>query len=315
LDELRYALNRLEQLTEHFHQLGIALLEDLDAADEKKGVKENDGVAKRGAKTPADKIPPGVIDVPKEAETPDIQESSPKPTTRRQYHRSPSATAADILLSANAHFLSISEKDEEEMVELIRRVAELVVLSERMAGQILQGTSNDNVDGGDSSVGGGKSDDGKDGVNNHDAQDNDAAASPYLALFELFCERNALANIVNIVTGAAFVPRKEQQSRENSSNNLQNIPAKKTRASFTTLNGTSTPQILPPLTIATQAIQSVSILIQNVSRATSLYFLLSNNRVNDLIALPIHLYKRAEMNHAHYARFAKRGAKRPVSYV
>ncbi|KAL7522681.1 hypothetical protein ACHAWX_007364 [Stephanocyclus meneghinianus] len=315
LEELRYALNRLEQLTEHFHHVGMALLQDLDAAEQKNGVKQNDGIAKREAKTPADKSLTGTTDVSKDKDSPDTKESSYKPTTRKQYRRSPSATAADLLLSSNAHFLSISEKDEEEMVELIRRVAELVVLSERMAGQILEGNATGNVDTGDSSVGGEKNDHKKDGGNSTDAEDNDAAASPYLALFELFCERNALANIVNVVTGAAFAPRKDQQSRENSSNNLQNIPANKTRASCTTLKATSTPQILPPLTIATQAVQSVSILVQNVSRATSLYFLLSNNRVNDLIALPIHLYKRAEMNHAHYARFAKRGAKRPVSYL
>eukprot|EP00804_Cyclotella_cryptica_P001221 CCRYP_012724-RA/>CCRYP_012724-RA protein AED:0.24 eAED:0.24 QI:0/-1/0/1/-1/1/1/0/959 len=315
LEELRYALNRLDQLTENFHAVGTALLEDLDAANEKKEAKENENITKRGATNTDDKVLTGAIDVSTEKLSVDNRESSSNPTTKKHYQRSPSATAADLLLSSNAHFLSISEKDEAEMVELIRRVAELVVLSERMAGQILEGTTNGNVDSGDSSGGGEQNDDGKDGAKNKDGADNDAAASPYLALFELFCERNALANIVNIVTGVAFAPRQDLQSREHSSNNIPNTPATKTPTSFPKFNATSIPHLLPPLTIATQAIQSVSILIQNVSRATSLYFLLSNNRVNDLIALPIHLYKRAEMNHAHYARFAKRGSKRPVSYV
>ena len=46
--------------------------------------------------------------------------------------------------------------------------------------------------------------------------------------------------------------------------------------------------LLPPLEIATQAIQSISILVQNVKRATSLFFLLSNNFVNQLINFPTH---------------------------
>ena len=52
--------------------------------------------------------------------------------------------------------------------------------------------------------------------------------------------------------------------------------------------------LLPSLKVATQAVQSVSILVQNVSRATSLYFVLSNNYINALIDLPLHLYSAAE---------------------
>jgi Uncharacterised conserved protein len=52
--------------------------------------------------------------------------------------------------------------------------------------------------------------------------------------------------------------------------------------------------MLPPLRIAIQALQSISILIQNVSRATSLYVILSNNHINALIALPTTLYATAE---------------------
>ncbi|GKY95100.1 hypothetical protein MPSEU_000474000 [Mayamaea pseudoterrestris] len=50
------------------------------------------------------------------------------------------------------------------------------------------------------------------------------------------------------------------------------------------------PLMLPPIEIARQGLQSVSILIQNVSRATSLFIILSNNRINDLIDLPLDAY-------------------------
>jgi hypothetical protein len=46
--------------------------------------------------------------------------------------------------------------------------------------------------------------------------------------------------------------------------------------------------------VATQVLQSISILIQNVSRATSLYMILSNNYINKLMGLPLDLYTAAE---------------------
>ena len=146
-------------------------------------------------------------------------------------------------VARGVRFVEMESKEEFETVELLRRIAELVAVSERKAGRILARTTDD-----------------------------EAAALPHLAPFELFCERNALANVVNIVTGAAFTSRKPEME----------IPTSTTTC------------LLPPLSIATQAVQSVSILVQNVSRATSLYFLLSNNRVNDLINLPLQLYQSAE---------------------
>ena len=117
-------------------------------------------------------------------------------------------------------------------------------------------------------------------------------AFPYLDIFELFCERNGLANIVNIVTGVAFVHEKIDEGSAKAVDEEVGSDKPVQPQEYQ----------LPPLSIATQAVQSISILIQNVSRATSLYFLLSNNRVNDLIKLPLHLYERAEIN----ARNAKR---------
>ena len=294
LAELRSALNRLDELTESFQGVGSELLTALSDGtnrESKDGITEQNTDGNKPTDTAVDK------DALSEASSSE-KEATEKATT---YRRSPSATANDLLLESNAHFLSISEKEEEEMVELIRRVAELVVLSERMAGQILEGSSN-RRDGSRSNRGDHDTDDIDEKSNNSED------AMPYLALFELFCERNALANIVNIVTGVAFAPQEKRQSRPRSSSSLDKMQLNRNSEAV------QTPHILPPLTIATQGIQSVSILIQNVSRATSLYFLLSNNRVNDLIGLPIHLYKRAEMNHAHYLRFARRGSRRPTTY-
>lgn len=298
LAELRNALNRLDELTESFKEVGNAFLSDLEAGI---SIEKN----KKAASTKIDSNAPVVAAATAAVEGGNgadenkinVQDEAQKTTT---FRRSPSATASDLLLASNAHFLSIPEKDEEEMVELIRRVAELVVLSERMAGQILEGSSNRRGN----SLNNQEEDDEEDQKSNHSED-----ATQYLALFELFCERNALANIVNIVTGVAFAPEEKQQSKPNSSNSLDRIQSKSNS------DAAQTPHILPPLTIATQAVQSVSILVQNVSRATSLYFLLSNNRVNDLIGLPIHLYKRAEMNHSHYLRFARRGSRRPTAYA
>lgn len=56
------------------------------------------------------------------------------------------------------------------------------------------------------------------------------------------------------------------------------------------------PLMLPPLEVAMQALQSVSILIQNVSRATSLFIILSNNRINELINMPLDAYALALSN-------------------
>ncbi|KAK1738504.1 protein CLEC16A [Skeletonema marinoi] len=198
------------------------------------------------------------------------------------------ATTAATLPSSStttAKYAPISKSDENEMIELLRRIAELVVLSERRAGQILNevaANNNNNNTARDEK----ESEKDESSTATTTMLDEDAAL-PYLAPFELFCERNILANIVNIVTGVAFAATSLASGvggNSSSSSSSDQVGQEQTQQQ----------QYLPPLTIATQAIQSVSILIQNVSRATSLYLLLSNNRVNDLIRLPLDLYKLAE---------------------
>lgn len=108
-------------------------------------------------------------------------------------------------------------------------------------------------------------------------------------LFDLFFERMGLALIVDLLSGDSF-------------DFVKNPILKKTNGEDElneSINSLKEPELenktlLPPLPIATQALQSISIMIQNVSRATSLYVILSNNYVNKLIELPLDLYTTAE---------------------
>lgn len=85
-------------------------------------------------------------------------------------------------------------------------------------------------------------------------------------LFDLFMERNVLPFMVDLVLGTLFVSMDDNSTK-----------------------------LLPPLSVATQAIQSISILIQNVSQVTSLYLLLSNDHMNRLTQqLPLQNYAAAE---------------------
>ncbi len=140
--------------------------------------------------------------------------------------------------------------------------------------------------------------DDEDNVDEEDVHDEARLLPHHLAPFELFCERNVLSKIVGLVTGStfdnpAFSPtsqplpplRPQPQSRQYQ---LQSAPLPSPPPP-----SSPPPLLLPPLSIATQAIQSASILIQNVCRVTSLYLLLSNNVINDLIGLPLESYRRA----------------------
>jgi Uncharacterised conserved protein len=86
-------------------------------------------------------------------------------------------------------------------------------------------------------------------------------------LFDIFLERNGMALLVEMLNGSVFRAHNNQ-------------------AVVVTY--------LPPINVAIQALQSICILIQNVSRATSLYALLSNNHVNALIRLQLKWYESAE---------------------
>ena len=153
------------------------------------------------------------------------------------------------------------------MVEVIRRLAEIVVLGE-LSTTTDEETQNTSV-----------------------------------SVFEHFCERNALGLIVSIVQGSCFQINTQEtgqtlnQSLSSSDGTIKKFNSNqcdKLIDDYYSDKNKNNLVYLPPLSVATQAIQSVSILIQNVVRVTSLYFLLSNNRINDLIHLPLELYALAE---------------------
>jgi hypothetical protein len=240
-----------------------------------------------------------------------------------------------VLFHVIPTFMAVESADENEIIELLRRIAEIVVLCERRAGQLLakyaaaaassSSSSSNNTTHRRKMYEESSNDTNKQQEQQEKEEDEEeemmidyeAAALPYIAPFELFCERTILAKIVTLVTGIKQqqqTTRQQQQqqqpqeqalsvgvttavttavTKEEEEDSQQQLspPLKKQQQQLVT-----TQQILlllPPPTIATQAIQSISILIQNVSRATSLYFLLSNDIVNELIQLPIESYRHA----------------------
>lgn len=148
------------------------------------------------------------------------------------------------------------------------------------------------------------------------------------SVYELFFERNGLATIADILTGKAFslpqfLEKRTQvvqaelegykaQSNDNESeeedaekkNRVAKAKRKRDRAesmlksleSISEMEYYTNMVLLPPLAVATQGFQSTSILVQNVKRATSLFFILSNNHINDLIGFPLEEYHIAERN-------------------
>ncbi|KAL7426986.1 hypothetical protein ACHAXM_000700 [Skeletonema potamos] len=280
LQELREKLDRLDLLTNKIEKDVTAVTVIAAAEEEKLATADNDQVVNN--------------DKPSNQKVNNDNEETKKgplqpaaTTTTKQQHSSPPPS------KTTAKFAPISKNDENEIIEILRRIAELVVLSERRAGQILSEAAAADVNKLRNSHGSSNSDEESNTATSFLDED---AALPYLAPFELFCERNVLANIVNIVTGVAFAAAATTSSSVGSDGSQY-------------INQVGQQQ-LPPLTIATQAIQSVSILIQNVSRATSLYLLLSNNRVNDLIRLPLDLYKLAEWERLHHSSSSSSRGKR-----
>ena len=170
----------------------------------------------------------------------------------------------------------MDESTVDRTVEIVRRVAELVVFGERAAGsaeeQKLEPEDEDTIN----------------------AQ---SEQEKYIAIFEHFFERNGLELITNILSGRCFdlesSVRKHQEFMRQHVELTNDVDAVENMIRDIDLDQHDY-MLLPPLQIATQAIQSVSILVQNVKRAMSLYFILSNNYVNQLINFPLEQYHIAE---------------------
>lgn len=199
-----------------------------------------------------------------------------------------------FFVSSKSKFVPMASADEEEMIEVLRRIAELVVMGEKAAAATQKKADKRRLSNMMSE--------------NGEEEEERAKIDAHIALFEQFFERNVLDLIVKMVTGIAFeespnpsnpdgtdTDAAENEEEKINSNKIANSKSEDSNGVKTSTKDDST--FLPPIRIATQAIQSVSILVQNVSRATSLYFLLSNNYVNDLINLPLNLYSSAERFH------------------
>ena len=144
------------------------------------------------------------------------------------------------------------------------------------------------------------------------------------SVYEHFFQRNGLETITDILTGKVFNlsdfvekrkhilrteldefndKRKKESSEEKNDDKIDRADKEKyNRAkvmlksleSISEMESFADIVLLPPLAVATQGFQSTSILVQNVKRATSLFFLLSNNHINQLIGFPLEEYHIAE---------------------
>jgi Uncharacterised conserved protein len=177
----------------------------------------------------------------------------------------------------------------EEMVEDVRRIAELCIIGENFASrwQRRQDTATERA----KQRWAAARDALLDEVSESEpAYDEGSPELEHLQLFDLFFERNALATLVDLLHGECFrfdkYPRVVEEKDEEDNKEKQGTSVQDLQLEAETL--------LPPLVVATQALQSISILIQNVARATSLYVILSNNCINKLIDVPLHLYTIAE---------------------
>jgi hypothetical protein len=206
-----------------------------------------------------------------------------------------------------AKFIDIP--DQEEFIEDLRRAAELIIIGENYVTN-LQKKKEKKWERAKEKWSANKNDllkmsDDDDEVPEEEQKDDEdnIRMGMYEDLFDHFFERNALDMIVNMLTGASFDFSEEvsqaraiEKSPESGNTDVSkdsDDPEKKATnrlAKAVAEHGA----LLPPLAIATQAVQSLAIMIQNVSRATSMYVILSNNHVNKLISLPLELYSAAE---------------------
>eukprot|EP00977_Amphora_coffeiformis_P002979 scaffold569_cov165-Amphora_coffeaeformis.AAC.12 len=203
--------------------------------------------------------------------------------------------------SSTAAFCAPKYLPVEQVVEDLRRIAELVVIGEnyvtaqeKKQERKLQRSKQkwkqelDSIDGVGSTT------------EESDDEDAEGAAPKECAdLFDMFFERNVLETIVHLLSGSAFdlVDHVEhlkhlQVLKGGNDDDPENLDPE--TAILDVSEQDAQRVLLPPIAVATQAIQSISILIQNVSRATSLYMILSNHHINALIDLSLDRYATAE---------------------
>jgi hypothetical protein len=211
---------------------------------------------------------------------------------------------------ANARFVPMSSEETAHCVEVIRRISELVVIGESAAATAaVERVKLDSMDR-DSSSTEHQPLDGQYSEEYERIRSKIADNEVYASVFEHFFERNGLAMITEILTGAAFDVKShwekrmvslqaEKATKEDGSEDMELCETKLKLMEEINIEDYEGLLLLPPLAIATQGFQSTSILVQNVKRATSLFFILSNNHVNQLINLPLEEYHIAERKKLH----------------
>ena len=253
---------------------------------------------------------------PATPERPKVDDAEKKPPSSPP----PQLTSARTSDTKKGEAMFIPIVEEEECIEIIRRVAELVIIGERvMSTQI---DKEDKKKKHQQKQGWGDSITEDETLELHSAFHSslEEGSEAYIGIFDLFFERNGLGLIVDILTGKVFqqqtiaenpkygeeIPENTQgdsdekfeDANEHSVSEADDNPdtegKNETEGNGVTETAQRPCRLLPSVGVATQAVQSVSILIQNVSRATSLFFLLSNNGVNELVDLPLALYSQAE---------------------
>lgn len=295
-EELDYTLTRIEHRIEvaRYQYQCAALLQSAPTSEAPATPSRGTGIGRflsrsmrRGDKA--------VISTPDQNTTSDSLASSPSFSPIRPVRKMPTGPVADF----------IPFPEQEEFIEDLRRVAELCVIGENFVSRMQrkQESAEERAKVRWAAA--------RDALL-EDVSESDPAYdethveyNEKMQLFDLFFERNALALIVDMLYGESFcvVPELTSTRGADDKNEDEQPNEKETNQPNATSiipnsNDTTEQQenitLLPPLSIATQALQSISILIQNVSRATSLYVILSNNYMNKLINLPLNLYTTAE---------------------
>ena len=231
------------------------------------------------------------------------ESSSNSTTTGNSTHLSnpgegPAKSPAQSTNSPKAQFIVLPEQ--ESLIEDLRRIAELVVIGEnyvtrqekKKALAIQKRQQQEELE---ISIDVPPKEEEEEEENKKD--DDEPEQSPDLAdVFDLFFERNALATWVRLLRGRGFDEEDEDGNHmehasvadeHKTTTEQPQTPPQKSQACSSSL-------WLPPFAVATQLVQSISILVQNVSRATSLYMLFSNDHINELMNLNLEFYEHAE---------------------
>ena len=114
-------------------------------------------------------------------------------------------------------------------------------------------------------------------VSSLDHESSSVSSSSFL--LEYFCETQTFSNMIQMAMGHVV-----------GTESLPNCSSHSASSSTTKLH------LYPPISIVLQIIQSISILLTNLSKETSLYMILSNHNIHHMIHFPMENYKMAEYN-------------------